>query len=605
MQAFGGVYDNVYYWSKGIAKDQNGDGIVNAGESYEVLNGQPSYDLGLSSQTILHTNMWAWLPERGVRRYVSAVYLPQTIEITNAVNNSGRGYPNIIKIPNSRVSAITTQTQADAHYSVFMRVRPERTQPHANNSWLFNFGHTTKKGIMVGTSGVYSPKEGSYTQGGVKYLFTNYVSSVYFYHGGYCWTPGSQCVFVADTWNDVVVSVDGQKMSILVSHDSHLYQDFNSISNSNVQTWAHWYGETTAGDAYNLVPNSGAVFQVGSESYATGQIAWTNKINNNAWKAFRGAVQCLALWTNSLTKAQMLEAAAYPRTDLWRVGLENDSTAECETAASGAEVDPDACRWAVPNLRAGESVTFKFPLNTTGEAQMNNFLRIKTTSQSPSACLKVKVNEKELEPKWIQSGKMEWWFVDVTKVPLVGGATNTITVTRTDAGSGAVGLDSVRYGGSFQYGEADNTNYDFYAEGKTQDETFDLMGANWAVGNRAIFTTGSYVNDSGKTVISPYTNQVISFSMPDDLGQITKYRIKSYSLGTGKIQFNLNGHDIGEQYAPNKSLSIDIPDEYLQPTGNILKYMNVMPRTATQYLAPDYIRIEALRPKTGLIIMVR
>jgi hypothetical protein len=338
---------------------------------------------------------------------------------------------------------------------------------------------------------------------------------------------------------------------------------------------------------------------IGSELSSSGSIAWSTNVNNNAAKTFRGSIQSIAVWTNSLTEAEMRAAAAWPRMDLWRVGVENDATTEYNGSGSATTVDVDADRWpAPPALAAGGSITYRFPLNTTGEAQMPEVFRIKTTSSSGAGTLRVAVNGTALGSKLVSPGRATRWFVPETL--LLAGATNVLQVTRTDAGSTPVNIDVASFGGSLQYGERDNSHYEFAMEGRYQNPNaniYQLIGANWFDSARAIF---------GANGSTAHTNTVIKFDVPDEILQNYDWRMKFRTASGGHtVSMTLNGTDLGSYSSGAEHSDIEIPDGLMRATGNELKMANTAQYKSGSYFAPDYVRLYLVDRPGGTMLIIR
>ena len=102
------VYSNVYFWSRGLATDLNGDGLLDAAEGRDSLN-RTTFSYTVRNAPLPITNAWAHLPYRGTTNFVQAVYLPQTVVVTNSETGAGYGYPCTFDIPNSLVGAIPNQ----------------------------------------------------------------------------------------------------------------------------------------------------------------------------------------------------------------------------------------------------------------------------------------------------------------------------------------------------------------------------------------------------------------------------------------------------------------------------------------------------------------
>ncbi len=598
LSSFGDdVYAKAFYWCRGMGVDANGNGKLDSGELYDSLNlhAPASHDIG--SGRAVFTNQLVRMPYRGVLRQTQCLYLPQEVVVTNAETGTGYMYPNTFKLPSYVPNAIAN----NPHFAIAIRFRPDSTQVQANYRWIFTCGHTSsaeKRGFMFGFVAT-GDHVSSYSSN--RYVFTNKWATATLYYGSRSWQPNTDvCKINLDAWNDVVLSVDGQKISMLVSRDGYYNpRNATSVTNSTLAHYNTTYYTTTAPDGYNVSPKPNSSFMIGSELSSSGSIAWSTNVNNNAAKTFRGSIQSIAVWTNSLTEAEMRAAAAWPRMDLWRVGVENDATTEYNGSGSATTVDVDADRWsAPPALAAGGSITYRFPLNTTGEAQMPEVFRIKTTSSSGAGTLRVAVNGTALGSKLVSPGRATRWFVPETL--LLAGATNVLQVTRTDAGSTPVNIDVASFGGSLQYGERDNSHYEFAMEGRYQNPSanvYQLIGANWFDAARALF---------GANGSSAHTNTVITFDVPDEILQNYDWRMRFRTGSSGHtVSMTLNGTDLGSYSSAAEYDDIVIPEGLLRATGNELKMANTAAYVSGRYFTPDYVRLYLVDRPNGAMLIIR
>ena len=601
MSSFGDdVYAKAFYWCRGMGVDANGNGKLDSGELYDSLNLHAPTSSDVGTHHPVFTNEMVRMPYRGVLRQTQCLYLPQETVVTNAETGAGYMRQNAFALPSYVPNAIAD----NPHFAVAIRFRPDLTQSHNNYRWIFTCGHTSsteKRGFMFGFTAT-GDRTTAYDSN--KYKLTNKWATATFYFGSKSWQPNADnCKINLDAWNDVVFAVDGQKISLLVSRDGYYNpRNATSVTNSTLATWMTTYFTTTAPDGYNVSPKSNAKFIVGTEKYASGVIAWSTNSSSsaNATKTFRGSIQSIAVWTNSLTEAEMRAAAAWPRMDLWRVGVENDATTEYNGSGSATMVDVDADRWSAPAaLAAGGSISYRFPLNTTGEAEMPEVFRIKPTSASGAGTLRVTVNGTDVGTKAVAPGRVTRWFVPESL--LLAGTTNVLQVTRTDAGSTPVNIDVAYFGGSLQYGERDNSLYEFAVEGRYQSggkNIYPLIGANWFDAARAIFgATGS---------TTAHTNTIIKFDVPDEILQNYDWRMKFRTANANHtVTMTLNGTDLGSYSSGAEHGDIEIPEGVMRATGNELKMANTAAYVSGRYFAPDYVRLYLVDRPGGTMLILR
>lgn len=604
------VYSNVFFWSRGIGGDADGDGLFDKAELRDSVHPGFSTTCVLGGVAPVYTNEWAHLPYRGTTNFVKSIYLSHPVTITNEETGAGYGRSSAIRIPSAVIEPLINAEKPS--YTVYLRFKPDLDQPHPTYSWILNMGNNggatpRKRGLMIGFHGV---TDVGY-QYGEKYYYTNRLGSAHVMFGGAGWTVDSAHMRVGlGVWNDLIVSVDGTgekgKISVLHSRDGYSWQFFDSYTNSSVNVWHTCYKEKADIDqsVYDLRPNGNMV--LGSENHTGSVNSYTNhaSINGNHWKSFRGQIQTLAFWTNALSEAEMREAIAYPRMDLWRVGLDNDAATEFYDATSGEPVDVEGDVWRVPALAAGESATFRFPLDGWGEATMNEFLRIKSTSSSSPATLKVAVNGTACDgAKSVVPGRSARWFVPVSI--LKANATNEVVVTRTDAGTGAFTVDSVRFGGSVQFGHLNGSADEFTMEGNYQNNVYDLIGANFFDANRAIFGGTDNVDSDGR---KRFTNQIVRFSVPDDLmnrgdSYTLAYRVQSQPSQT--LDVTLNGRTlVAGETADAVARTLDVPAAFLRPTNEV-RFINSGVYEKGLYFGIDYFQFSVQKPAAGLFLILR
>ena len=595
------VYSKAFYWLRGMGVDSNGNGKLDSGELVDSLNLHPSTAHSNGSGLTVFTNETVKLPYRGVSRQMQCLYFPQATTITNETTGQGLISPNVFLLPSFVVNAVTNRRD----FAFAIRFRPDLTRPNTAYAWLVSFGNSANGGFMLGPAATGKNIQ-TFKLGGADRTVTNFLSSVYFYYCGKGTTlnnGGTYPKIGIGVWNDLVVSVKNQEFSFFFSRDGNLWQPGASITNSAVANYLSTFYTWTVPDGYDASPRPGANIYLGGENYTagTGQ-AWSNNVGAsgaNITKGFRGSIQSFALWTNALTEAEMREAAAWPRTEVWRVGVENGATTEFNGTGPSATVDVDEDRWNVPAaLPAGGSVTFRFPLDTSGEAAMPQVFRIKPTGNSGSGTIRATVNGTALDSRLVAPGRTTRWFVPETL--LVADATNTLQIVRTDSGASPVRIDSAIFGGSLQYGRRDGNIYTFGWEGHYQDKVnYWLVGANWFDGCRAVFGTG--VDGEGRSSI--HTNTVIRFSVPEEILANYDWRMKFRTTGTGTVNMNLNGRDLGT-WNSNTTQDLAIPDDVMQ-AESALRFSNVRPYASGVYMSPVYISLYLVDRPRGTVLMLK
>lgn len=585
------VYGNVLLWMRGMGVDTNGNGILDANELRDSMN---NVSFSSSDVTVYNggtgvrfTNETVRLPYRGTTRTMTALHLDQKTVVTNVETGVGYMEQSTIRILERLRPLIGSE-----NYAFAIRFRPDETRPHPSQACLLSLGYSSDHGMQISYDKLF---DRTVTSNGKTY--TNQVGRLRFAIGGTGWSPAETlnegnmslpCVGIGE-WNDMVVSVDGKTLTVLVSRDGHK-QNGDSAGESLVNRFTTSLASKTITSG-TLAPASanGVILRIGAFDNVDGRIAWTGQTtDNNYRKCFRGCIQSFAVWTNSLTETQMREAAAWPRPDLWRVGVENGTAAEFNGGSGDVAVDAD--RWNVPGeISAGGNVTFKFPLDTVGEAEMNEVFRLKLTTDSSTASVRAVVNGNDIGSRQIQSGCEGYWFVPARY--LQAGVTNTLAITRTDSGAGTMKIDTLALGGSLQYGKRDNLGNEFVREYDTTG-TYDLIGGNWFDGRKIIYGQGAAAGNL------QYTNIVVKFAVPDRLRTRYSWRLKWRMLRNGGDSYvlnpRLNGVSLGEFAIDSQEHEVKLTDGILQ-ADNALSLVNVGGADRQGGALVDYVRLSIYR----------
>ena len=200
--------------------------------------------------------------------------------------------------------------------------------------------------------------------------------------------------------------------------------------------------------------------------------------------AFVGSVQQLAFWKRALTDSEVHEAWGWPHEKVFKVGLENGASNEFGSNAAPAAQTIDAygpLGEKSPNIPAGGTWTVKF-FGATNEVGLAQLLKLTATSGSALGTISAAVNGTSVGSQTVRPGRTATWYVPGTAFKK--GPDNTLTLTRTDGGSGNVIVDAVSLGGSWQIGIHDVDWSDMTTEGRVPTSpptsTFDISRKHWA-----------------------------------------------------------------------------------------------------------------------------
>ncbi len=598
----GDVYSNALYWARCAGIDNNNTGSMARKSQRDSLNRVTQYSDTSSQYGASHQNGPRFttetirFPYRGVERTSQCVYLHQTVTAADPVAGTGTFKPTRFVPPTDVRSAL-----ANSDFTLAFRIRPDLEQIMFPATFFRSSGDR-----WGGSTGFWVALERPSTN--IVGNATNIMSQLKFYYGGNGTKfvlPHAHCAVSLGDWNDVVISVSGstKKVAVLVSRGGHLW---NGETNSEMADNQSYVARFNVDSDKSLSGNGTNVHFGGWDGDAPNDLSWSaTSLDFYTHSFFRGSVQSFAVWTTALTTAQMREAAAWPRTDLWRVGVEDGAANEFNGSGAAATVDVDADFWMLQkDFAAGASATFRFPLDAVGEAKAPQLLRIKAANDSAAGTLSASVNGTVLTGRRkLEAGGTVIWFVPERL--LQGGAINTIVVSRLDSGSSPVKFDAVSFGGSLQYGLDDNSCNEFCEESKYQmaiwDQVYDMMGGNWLDGPRALLRA-----DSG----SSYTSTTLNFEVPREIIERghrwgLKFRMLNASGNGHRVRMTLNGTVLGE-FVAGQEHDVKVPKGLvLAGMQNQLTFANVS-TGGSGAMAPDYVRLYLKDlPPEGTVILFR
>ena len=570
------VFADAFIWMRGMAVDKNGNGILDNGEMTNSLNTVvlTTGSYGAAGHKPVISNELVRLPGRGVARRMQTLYFPQDVAWTDEAHTNGTAYP-------CAVTCGTPLTGFDSHYTWILRFRPDFSEPMLGNQWMLGFGYGASRGMMFG------PAESSTTRRTFR-IYTTAGS----------WDPGESFVISNGCgWVDFAVTVDGQKMT------AYLVKDGPATPAVNADFGLLRKVSRTYAATVNLVPNPGSFLRFGTESPQNGSYAMpAPSSGNNQYKTYRGSIQQFACWKRTLTEEEILAAFGWPRADTWRVGIENDATTEFSPAAApegGIVVDGEAWPFPRNGLAAGASATFAFPVEAGYDDGRAQTFRWKSTSDSVAGMLGVALNGKSLGNRPIKAGGAQSWFVPAAALAV---GTNTLTVTRIDAGTGALKLDMAALGGGWQVGKKDDGYGDMSHESPVRDE-YHVVDGNMRHVPRVLL----YKNTANR----PKSRQWWHAVMPRDLAGKYDWNLHfqsgPYNGGAGsRLRIELNGELLAVKDAPGAKTPHDFPiSADMLPAGeNVFSFFNDT-QSGDQYISIDAVWLEPVAPPSGTFLFVR
>ena len=573
------VMADADFWVRDFSGDLDGNGIVDdalsEGRDHLGRNNFIFRAFGPPNHRPVFTNELVRMPGRNAARQANTLYLPQPIVYTNEAQTLGYACPSTFQLRYAL-------KDFDDHYTLIMRVRPDFTKPCYSSQWLANFAHGAGKGLMFGFlgSGAHGRRLGVYI-GGSSMLGDNVDNPLICTNG----------------WCDIAMIADGRKLTCM------LVRDWRQTGETTGVTLRK---ELQVPIGRVLTPNH-ADFLLGAESTTTSARPYPMGANDNSIKCFRGSIAQVAVWRRALSTEEVYRALGWPRTDLWRVGVQDGKAgADLDGTRPADGIDVDGAAWPLRDgLAARQSVTFKFPLENLYETALPQFLRWKSVEGSASGRLQLAVNGKTLQALPASSGKWTTFFVPTN---VLRAATNTLTVTRTDTGAGAIVPDTVAFGGGWQIGKLDGGYSEYGQEWSTGRNLYAADG-NWRDVSRVLQTARS----------ASVTNLNVHFYMPAELAAACRWRVHgaitggvypstgTTPAGTLSMRVDFNGRNmLAQSVKRGDRFAFEIDAEDMPAGLNRLTFMNATPDIGgTYYFGFDAIILEPIRPASGTFLLLR
>ena len=405
-------------------------------------------------------------------------------------------------------------------------------------------------------------------------------------------------------WIEVAVVVDGRaeahtiRASLARPNDVRWYRDY-TVPYDHANYTTNFY----PGNVWLGGPRYGAIT--------------SNKDN------FRGDIQMFAIWNRCLSDREVCEAFGGGSPNLFRIGEEN-CTAEMfggAAPASGATVtlDPLASDKRAFPTTLTPGATFRIPFSVDKyAANAAHWVRFKAQAGSASGTLAVALDGAALDPLSVSSGRNAYIWVPGEKFTI---GDHVLTLTRTDGGSGSVKFDVIELGGAWSAGIADNSLADATSD-STMNQTYIVNGQLvkyasdiWYPDSLNLKEFVRYVgrNKSG-TLHRPKT---IVWNLPDGaagkFGMQMSYKIlyKGETPLTNSLVTTVNdsvAHTNNEVTGNLVSFKIEPEDGLFHDGENTIVLDFLQPTRTdgkTDWVSPDMIAIEPLRPKTGLVISLK
>lgn len=580
------------------------DGVgTQTADSFRSAVGSPTpWSSVVTHNAGIVSNETVVLPYRGTVMTAPTLYLPHPFTVTNAENNAGTGRTTTISLNNFTPGVGVSS----GDFTLMVRFRPDSNQYRLDNIWMLNWGYNNAaSGFLVGLYGKKDLTTVEIPNGAVtnKVTYRKFQMSL-FKQGNANTLSTLDGVVWGEHWHDLILSFDSTHRKIRYVF---CREGYNPKSDSRVTTGfasdnggkMTYTGEGDMGATCVFTPTANML--LGSETShdaAFDAILGVNDSNVNFTKTFRGSFHQIATWNRAMSTDEMKEVLAWPRSDLMRVGVRDGKADEFR---GGTATSQDAREWTLPtSFASGDSATITFRTDHTGEEAMQQLFRWYPAADTAAGQVKLTVNGTDVGTLDVTPG--ETAYLKVNGGLLVAGE-NTLTLTRTDAGAGALKLDAAALGGSWQMGDANNTYTEFAHEGNGYVD-HDVLDGNWRSIKRVIF--GNIPNAEGKK--SGSTNVVYHFAVPAEFRNGNFSWRLGWKDGPNDSRFiplmRINGTQVYAAPSDAKFHSVDVPATLLQEGDNKLEICNQSVFVNGAYYWYDYVRLEIV-PHRGMMILLR
>ena len=385
----------------------------------------------------------------------------------------------------------------------------------------------------------------------------------------------------------------GTWMDIAVVRENESGFRFYAVTNGVI--WSQWKAATgisSSGvkEVLNLGLNDGGNWG--------GNVAIDSTTN---WRrlSFRGHIQSFAIWNRALSDSEIHEAFAYPRADIWRIGIANGSGGEFVKASpDGAKVHPDVWYTMPAALAPGEYVDVDFNLRDY-EATLPQVLRLTSVAGSGGE-LSVVVNGTIMQENLPSvAGQTKTLFLP--KSPFHSGK-NTLRLS--NASSGTVRFDAFALGGSWQVGYEDGSNEEFsqtgsrvgYVEQVESSEYFKNLFMHTLVTQTNSLQVTIPVELAATEHPAVFTVRAKVASRLENLPVPAVCELLVNGVGKGQVEFSDRDQTFKAKLLPGE----------LRAGQNTLSFVNHLPAgTANGWMQMDFWRLEMRPLPKGFVLIYR
>ena len=558
-----GVWDDCLLWYNGGAVDANGDGKFTNGEMLDVrhagIANSPTHGGVLANTTspyvdsvLIETNdvTFPLQNNRVIRCPVLNFTAPAE---TNGTKISVLG--NVVQITN-------VLSTANDKYSALVRFRREE-----NHAWDSSYQIVLQVGRNSGESRGLTVALANTPSDNDLYLGYSNRSFV---------DMGISLGTLKDDWHELAILVNGTSIDI-------------GVVDATAKTPMRW--KTVTGIAEGALKPYDSKLRIGGESVGKPTDGSPGKT------LFRGQIHMVSLWNRVLSTNEVMEAFS-SAPSLFQVGFPNVDGADVFAGASGPAsitTQPEDWRNFPSSLSAGDSVNITFPLDAT-QTDLPQIVRL-VPRVGTSGSVSVSVNGTLCGTENLRGGVESYVYVPADRLRT---GENVCTITRTDGGSGTMGLNAVLMAGSWRIGYINNSWNEMESGGNTGEDFYIETSRRWPWFRRAISKTTPLNVHLGDVLVRWGNNRYVY-----------TWKCKknpNAAEETSTMVVKLNGSTIAGPVTFEdtdwRTYSVELCETNLvRGADNVLSWES-NPSDGTWY-AFDYHELTVRKPRTGFAIIFR
>ena len=370
--------------------------------------------------------------------------------------------------------------------------------------------------------------------------------------------------------------------------------------------------------------------RLGSEYKARSDRWETANLGEGATKSFRGGIREVMIWNRALSAEEVNAVLARNFGREWAVGTENGSAAEFASGDDDpAEVfDPRTMPWWKMKrdltetdrtlTLATDHAAMHYPPDAQSYARLLSIRALLDGAEPPAGtCVDIAVNGASVGVFDLGTVAGRNAKIPAASWKVGSDGKVTVTVTRTGTLAGTLSFDALWLGCGWQVGKNDNQNTDMSNESYTCDRYF-AGDANWLHFVRSFL--GGADNQRAAS-----TNTFFQLTVPEEVARNYSFAFSAKIIGQGgsgtskdkakgsqmPLAIRLNGVDFWTTGGVPDGTVVErkFPAGSLKAGVNRFQFVN-MADTAAGFddycwANLDYVRVEPVRPVSGLCIIFR